>query len=79
MRNLKSGFTANSEPITIRRIDNACGISLNRRVDTDIPFIRDLFKLIFFWNYRDDGYPEEEIQRMWEKSPWSNKDETRND
>lgn len=72
---LKSGFYANSEPITIRRMDNACGISITRRVDTDIPFIRDLFKLVFFWNYRDNGYPEEEIQAIWEKTPWGSKDE----
>ena len=71
----KSGFYANSEPITIRRMHDSCGIGITRRVDTDIPFIRDLFKLIFFWNYRDNGYTEEEIQDIWKKTPWGSKDE----
>ena len=74
---LKSGFYAKSEPITIRRMDNACGISIAppRKLNTDIPFERDLFKLVFLWNYRDNGYPEEEIQEIWKKTPWGSKDE----
>ena len=77
MRNLKSGFTANSEPIIIRRISDACGISIAppRKINTAIPFERDLFKLVFFWNYRDDGYTEEEIQEIWKKTPWGSKDD----
>ena len=73
MINLKSGFTANSEPIIIRRISDACGISIGpRKINTAIPFERELAKLIFFWNLRDDGLTEEEIQERWKMHPWSN-------
>ena len=72
MRNFKSGFTTNSEPIVIRRMHDACGISTGPRIiNTDNPFERDLFKLIFFWNLRDDGLTEEEIQERWNMTPWS--------
>lgn len=77
MRNLKSGFTANSEPIVIRRMHDACGISIAppRKINTAIPFERDLFKLLFFWNLRDDGLTEEEIQERWKMTPWGSNDE----
>lgn len=76
MRNLKSGFTTNSEPIVIRRMHDACGISTGTRIiNTDNPFERDLFKLIFFWNLRDDGLTEEEIQERWKMTPWGSNDE----
>lgn len=76
MKHLTSGFTANSEPIIIRRISDACGISIGpRKINLSIPFERDLTKLIFFWNYRDVGYSEEEIQEIWNKSTFSDYDE----
>lgn len=72
MINLKSGFTENSEPIIIRRISDACGITTGpRKINAAIPFERDLVKLIFFWNLRDAGLTEEEIQERWKMHPWS--------
>lgn len=79
MRKFKSGFTVNSEPIVIKRTHEALGISTGRRVFTDSPFERDLLKLIFFWNRRDDGMSEEEIQERWNMSPWSDKDAVQTD
>lgn len=80
MRKFKSGFTTDSEPIVIKRSSDACGISTGRRViNTDSPFERDLLKLIFFWNLRDDGLTEEEIQERWNMTPWSDKDAVQKD
>lgn len=72
---LKSGFTENSEPIIIRRVSDACGITTGRRfmnVNSSL-FEKDLVKLIFFWNLRDKGLTEEEIQQRWDMTPWSDK------
>lgn len=78
---LKSGFTENSEPIIIRRVSNACGITTGLRI-MDVnksPFEKDLTKLIFFWNLRDKGLTEEEIQQRWDMTPWSDKNAVQED
>lgn len=75
MRKLKSGFTETSEPIIIRRVSDACGIGTGRRFMNvnSSPFEKDLVKLIFFWNLRDNGLTEEEIQQRWDMTPWGDK------